>query len=124
LARDLQDRRSGLIPSLRKSPFLGPAFAQLDDTGLTDVRRNILHIALELAHRHLRQDSIWNWNTPDQVAKGDPAGHWNLAEFRMLLGGRLDRRLNGTRELMQGNRDRLGHLIFLQITFSREIILS
>jgi ABC-type tungstate transport system permease subunit len=36
LARDLQDRRYGLTPSLRKSPFLGPAFAQLDDTGQID----------------------------------------------------------------------------------------
>ena len=72
--------------------------SELFRAALTDVRRDIRSIALELGHRHLRQDSIRHWNAPDQVAKGDSAGHGNLAELRMLLGGRLDRRLNGTRE--------------------------
>src|SRR5271154_2026628 len=88
---------------------------------LTDLRRNIRHIALEFAHRHLRQDSIRHRIAPDQVAKGDPAGLGNWAELRMLRASRLDRRLNGSRQVAQRNRDRLVHLIFPPYWFARII---
>jgi hypothetical protein len=54
LARDLQDRRYGLTPSLRKSPFLGPAFAQLDDTRKT-AGCHLGKNATDLAETKMRQ---------------------------------------------------------------------